>query len=521
MVLSGAGFAALLALSSITAATLALLAAARFNPQDARTRHAARLRSVRDGVVFLFDGEALIDATRAGERLIAAAPSGATDWTRLLSLLTPEFPDLADRLEDLAAEGVQVFTSGDDATRLTAEWRSGLRRLTLVDEDVSAPAADIDAHNLAAMERELEVLRTNTDFAPILVWRQDRGGEITWFNRRYLEELRRLRGAEAADRWPVEGMFDAAAVRDCAAKSAPLRASLDFGDDESWFDIHAYDAGEELVCSAIGVNRQVVAERQLRTFTQTLTRTFADLDAGLAIFDRARRLVIFNPALSDLTGLPVGFLTARPTLFGVLDRMRDLGRVPEPRNYSEWRRRMTELESDAAEGHFSETWMLSGGETLRVSGRPHPDRAIAFIFEDISAEITATRRFRMELDAGQAVLDTLEEAVAVFSPSGILTMSNAAYAALWGVDPMVRVDQVTLRDVLSVWTERTTPSPVWKEAAAFLGSSTGRKPWSADMMLLDGRRLTSSFIPLQGGSTMASFRTSVAGADEIPFRRRA
>jgi PAS domain-containing protein len=345
---------------------------------------------------------------------------------------------------------------------------------------------------------------------------------VTWFNRRYLDEVRRLRGPDATDRWPVAPMFDTEAVAQAAGGKIPLRAALGEAGEERWFDVHVHDADGEIVCSAVSVDRVVGAERQLRAFMQTLTRTFADLDAGLAIFDRARRLVMFNPALSDLTGLSPGFLTAHPTLFGVLDRMRDLGRVPEPRNYGEWRRQMADLETDAAEGRFSETWALSTGETLRVTGRPHPGGAIAFIFEDISAEISLTRRFRSELGAGQAVLDTLDDAVAVFSPAGILTMANSAYAALWGDDAMSAVKQAALRDVLPIWVKCTAPTPVWTEAAAFLANPAGRTAWSSDVILLDGRPMTCRFIPLQGGSSMASFRSSEIGtAAALSFRRRA
>lgn len=521
MLLSGVGFAALLAVCSAIAAMLALAAAARFGPQSARARRALHRPDPNEGIVFLFDQSDLVDATRAGERLIAAAPSESSDWGRLLSLLTPEFPDLAERIDNLVTEGVQVFTSRDAATKLTAEWREGLRRLTLIDEDVAPPPAEIDTHSLTAMERELAILRANTDLSPSLVWRQSPCGEVTWFNRRYLEEIRRLRGPEAADRWPVAPIFDVQAVREAAAGDLPLRTAIEMGGEENWYDIHVHDSGEEYVCAALKVDKLVGAERQLRGFMQTLTKTFADLDSGLAIFDRSRRLVVFNPALADLTGLPPGFLAAHPTLFGFLDRMRDLGRVPEPRNYAEWRRRMAELESGAADGYFCETWTLPGGDTLRVTGRPHPDGAVAFIFEDISAEITLTRRFRSELEAGQAVLDTLDDAVAVFNPAGVLTMANTAYAALWGDDPMARIDQATLNDVLPIWAERTTPSPMWSEAAAFLRSATGRDPWTTQAMLKDGRALTCRFVSLQGGSTMVSFHTAAALAGEVRFQRRA
>ncbi|MDJ1009430.1 MAG: PAS-domain containing protein [Paracoccaceae bacterium] len=522
MVLSSTVLATLLAASSVAAALLALAAAARFGPQGRLGRRATHRPSANDGIVFLFDQAELVDATRAGERLIAAAPTGGTDWTRLLSLLTPEFPDLAGRVDSLAAEGVQVFTSQDTATQLTAEWRDGLRRLTIVDEDIAAAPARIDAHNLAALERELEILRANTDLAPAPVWRQKReGGEITWFNRVYLEELRRLRGPDAAERWPIAPIFDAEAVSEAARKKSPLRAAAGKQDQESWYDVHVRDDGDELVCAAVNVDRLVGTERQLRGFMQTLTKTFADLDAGLAIFDRSRRLVMFNPALGDLTGLPPGFLAAHPTLFGVLDRMRDLGRVPEPRNYTEWRKRMTELESDAADGFFAETWALPSGETLRVTGRPHPDGAIAFIFEDISAEIRLTRRFRSELEVSQAVIDTLEDGVAVFSAAGVLALSNRAYAELWGEDPMARLDHATLADILQIWAARTAPTALWVDVETYLRNAAGRAPWTTEAMLLDGRGVSCQFSPLPGGATMVRFSPSATLAGDVRFRRRA
>jgi hypothetical protein len=42
---------------------------------------------------------------------------------------------------------------------------------------------------------------------------------------------------------------------------------------------------------------------------------------------------------------------------------------------------------------------------LRVTGRPHPNGAIAFLFEDISQEVSLTRRFRTDLDLDRGILD--------------------------------------------------------------------------------------------------------------------
>ena len=76
-------------------------------------------------------------------------------------------------------------------------------------------------------------------------------------------------------------------------------------------------------------------------------------------------------------------------------------------------------------------WSLSGGQTYRVTGQPHPDGAIALLMEDITEEMSVTRSFRAETALGQSVIDAMDEAIAVFSSAGSLLMWNAAYEKLW------------------------------------------------------------------------------------------
>ena len=106
--------------------------------------------------------------------------------------------------------------------------------------------------------------------------------------------------------------------------------------------------------------------------------------------------------------------------------------MPEPRNYKDWREKLTELEGGASGHGYAATWTLADGQVLEVVGRPHGNGAFALIFKDITSEIGLTRQFRAELDLNQAVLDSLEEALVIFDSNGVLTISNAAYATMWG-----------------------------------------------------------------------------------------
>jgi PAS domain-containing protein len=180
----------------------------------------------------------------------------------------------------------------------------------------------------------------------------------------------------------------------------------------------------------------------------------------LAIFDSNRQLVLFNPAMVDLTTLPADFLIGRPTLFSVLDRLRDRNMIPEPKNYASWRDQMVALESAAVEGNYFEAWPLSNGQTFRITGKPHPNGAIAFLIEDISDEISLTRKFRSQIDTAHAIIDNLAAAVAVFSSTGALIMANTFYHNLWGAAPDGMLDNCDFMKKLEDWTATFAPSPV-------------------------------------------------------------
>jgi PAS domain-containing protein len=250
----------------------------------------------------------------------------------------------------------------------------------------------------------------------------------------------------------------------------------------------------------------VQAETSLRDFMQTLTKTFAHLPIGLAIFDRQRQLQLFNPALLDLSGLQPDFLSLRPTLFAFLDAMRDRNMIPEPKDYRFWRKQMSELEKAASSGLYEETWSLPSGQTYRVIGRPHPNGALALMFEDISTEMSRTRRYRADLELGQAVVDAMDQGLAVFSESGVLVMSNTAYTELWGHDPASTLGESGVATLCAHWRDNSAASPIWSEVEDFIATMGERKAWSGEARLNDGRLIDCRFTPIQGGSTLATFR---------------
>lgn len=460
------------------------------------------------GTVFLFDGETLVDATPGARQILATSRARGGNWLRLIGFLSQYFPDIETRLRRIETEG-QVLLDGrtaqDKPLLLSAALQGGLTRIALTDPALDGRPMMTDALAHFALTQEVEQLREVLAKAPMLIWRETGAGDIVWANGAYLLKAIAALSPGKELGWPLPRLFER-----LASQEAPRgqRAAVTVrGEGTAWYDLYGMSGGEERLNFALPADAAVNAEAALRDFMQTLTKTFAQLPTGLAIFDRQRQLQLFNPALLDLTGLPAEFLSMRPSLVSVLDALRDRKMIPEPKDYRSWRRQLVEMEKAAASGLYEETWNLPDGQTFRVIGRPHPNGALALMIEDITNEVSRSRRYRSDLELGQAVIDEMDEAVAVFSASGQLVMSNLAYSALWSHAPEEDIQNDSIRAIAGHWRSMSAPAGLWSEAEEFISTVGNRICWTAETRLLDGRLLSCRFAPLSGGATLAAFRT--------------
>ncbi|SOC08041.1 PAS domain-containing protein [Rhodobacter sp. JA431] len=502
--------AIIIVVTSVGSVAIGLLAVTFLTGRKKAPRKSSSVHPVLEQTVFLFDDRDLVDATPPARLLLDAAPMAADDWTRLCAFISPRFEGFAERMAQLSERGkIEIRAKLEEGRtlplQLVAEDVNGLARITLIDPEAEGRGVLVDGLSQRALEDELDHMRQTLDRAPVLIWREDASGMLTWANRAYV--LRSGAFSESDDSliWPLPRLFDLdPALRPGSMRRMRLEQAPDKID---WFDCHSYPLERGSLHFAVPADATVRAEAALRDFVQTLSKTFADLPIGLAVFDRSRRLQIFNPSLIDLTQLGAEFLSTRPTLYAFLDRLREARMMPEPKDYRTWRLQMTELERAAASGYHCETWNLPSGQTYRVTGRPHPDGAVAFLFEDISAESAMARRMRAELEQGQEVLDQMGEAVAVFQSSGEMTASNAAYDRLWGTGVAHSVSRSTIADAVRLWQAQCEQTSLWAEARSFNTTLGVRRLVEGEVIRrIDGEPIDCRFVPLTGGAMLASFR---------------
>jgi PAS domain-containing protein len=497
----------------IVAAFLAALLALWF----VAVRHTGQTRHPENPVdeastVLLFDGDALADATSSGASLLDGV-DGETDWVRLEKVLEGRYPGFPEAAEALLDEPFTVLDAGavDDSSQLRIEQFGRRWRVELIEPSIHNERTPAYVHQARKTSQELDTLRQAMEGAPNPVWKTDSTGKTTWFNAAYADLFEKVHG----DDNPIETVLFSG-ISDSKLASGKVRYSVlpKGGSQQLWFEVSMVVLEGSKFFYAESIDAAVTAEMAQRNFVQTLAKTFAQLSIGLAIFDRNRQLVLFNPALVDLTDLSAEFLSSRPNLLTFFDKLRDNQMMPEPKNYTSWRDRIAELVAQASDGKYLETWTLASGQTYRVNGRPHPDGAIAFLFEDISAEVSLTRRFRAELEMSQSMLDAIDSAIAVFSPSGVLTHSNKAYRDMWMVDPESSFVDMTVVDATSDWKNGCEASPIWADIREFVMHQRERGVWDADVQKLDGQPLACTVSPLPSNASMVQFSNRAVRVEE-------
>ncbi len=223
------------------------------------------------------------------------------------------------------------------------------------------------------------------------------------------------------------------------------------------------------------------------------------LSAGIAQFDDRRNLVFANQPFLRIFGVPQAWVADTPPFDRVLDRIRDAGRLPEVRDFPEWRRERQGwfLARDPRE----ESWHLHDGTHLRVVGQPMPDGGLLMIFEDRTEQLQLSATRDTLLRTRTATFDNLFEALAVFAPDGRLQLWNRRFVAEWGLEDSF-LDTHPRADVLltRIAQQLKRPSQVGTIGQVIQAATLERRQRSGRLALADGRYLEFAGVPLPDGN---------------------
>ena len=101
------------------------------------------------------------------------------------------------------------------------------------------------------------------------------------------------------------------------------------------------DAG--IIGTAMDVTDVAAAEARLQQHVDAHADTLDKLQTAVAIFGKDQKLTFYNRAFVKLWGFPEAWLDRHPSDGEILDRLREMRKLPEQRDYQAWKRQRLAL----------------------------------------------------------------------------------------------------------------------------------------------------------------------------------
>ena len=354
-----------------------------------------------------------------------------------------------------------------------------------------------------------EALAGLIEAAPLPMWHRGPDLKLNFVNRAYVDAVSASDGAHVVEEGielvePSNGtsamQFAAKSQSDGAQTERVVSTTLN-GERRQLrvFDIPLGEIG--VAGLAFDIQDLTDARSEFRQLSDAQRDLLNMMSAGVAQFDAHHCLSFANLPFQRLFAFRDQWLAEKPEFSRVLDRMRENGKLPEVRDFPEWRNDREDWfrSVDPSE----ENWLLPDGTHLRVLAQPVPDGGLLLIFEDRTEQAQLASSRDTLLRVRTATFDNLFEAIAVFSADGRLSIWNRLFAETWTLPEDIllkhpRVDE--LLPLLAAHLEK--PSQISVIGELIRMTTANREQRRGKAAFTDGRIFQIATIPLPDGNAL-------------------
>lgn len=230
------------------------------------------------------------------------------------------------------------------------------------------------------------------------------------------------------------------------------------------------------------------------------------LEIGVVVFDANTQVIAANSAFANLWNLDSEWLDTRPSMADLLIRLRELRRLPEVADFSEFRRgelgRFGTLKSI-----FEDDMHLPDGRTIRRRIGPLDDGGLVMTCDDVSGNLDLKRSLKSLDRVQRTTLENLREGVVVFGADGRLQLTNPRMLELWDLTTDDLVQDLRLPDVIQALGMRmAADNEPWQDRKTRIASEIlDRQPSTGRVELINGHMLAFANLPLPDGATLVSY----------------
>jgi signal transduction histidine kinase len=391
-----------------------------------------------------------------------------------------------------------------EAEGRTAGGRALLRFRDVVGHREEVARLLAQHHRLA---REARASRALLDALPVPVWLRGKDGRLSWVNNAYVRAVEARSRGEVQERQIelLEQRQRRAAARVLArGESYRGRLPLIVGGERRSHDVTVITFEDATAAAAVDVMAAEKTQGELERQAVPYDRTLDRVATAVAVFSAQQQLVFFNEAYRKLWQLDEEWLKSRPTEGAVLDRLRELGRLPQVVNYAEWRSKILAAYGDGTPE--DDTWLLPDGRTLQVLPEKRSDGGLTYLFVDESERLALERDYNVMIGVQRETLDSLKEGVAVFGTDGKLKLFNSALAEIWQLSRRQLAEEPHIEDFIQQASEQHGDAATWERLAdAVTSFNEQREEFGDQLVRPDGTFIDYVVMPLPDGATLMTF----------------
>ena len=188
----------------------------------------------------------------------------------------------------------------------------------------------------------------------------------------------------------------------------------------------------------------------------------------------------------------------------MLDRLRELGRLPEVVNYPEWKAKVLSCYGEAAT--HEDWWHLPDGRMLHVMAEKRSDGGVTYLYVDETERLALESEYNALIDVQRETLDSLKEGVAVFGTDGRLKLFNSAFAEIWRLSRRELAEAPHIDEFIALARAHYEDPQTWARIGGAVTSiSEEREPFEGQMVRPDNTIIDFAAMPLPDGATLFTF----------------
>ncbi len=431
-----------------------------------------------------------------------------------------EWQELAERVRETQRTGKALT----QRLRVAGSDKRFMAKIALADSKIYPHGASVVwLFDLTETVRELERLEGDATTArnafhalaglieasPLPMWHRGPDFHLSFVNTAYVEAVDGESGEDVVFKdielvEPINGVDAKAAAAKAQEIGKPVErlVSATIANERRQIKVYDIPMGDVGVGGiAIDMQELINARADARRQAEAQRNMLDKMSAAVAQFAADRTLTFWNLPFQRQFGMREEWLSESPEFARVLERMRESGKMPDVRDFPEWRAERESWFHIAAP--VEENWLLPDGTHLRLVGQPTADNGLLLIFEDRTEQAQLASARDTLLRVRTATFNNLFEAVSVFSADSRLSIWNSRFEEIWAVEEEVLAQHPRFDELLPQLGPRLhKPSHVSVLRELLQMTISTRQPRKSRIAFADGRIFQLSTVPLPDGNAM-------------------